>query len=86
MQPITLKAEKELLKYTKKTYNGEELKNIILIINENATDIILWGIEVEYIIKTLLDEGCIKQTEQKNVPLHSVEQTYELAENKDKEN
>lgn len=78
MQSIAPKTEKELFKHTKKTYNGEELKNIILTLNEKETNIILWGIEVEYIIKTLLDKGCMKQTEQKNVPLHSVEQTYEL--------
>jgi len=64
MEVIVKKAEKELMKNTKKTYTGEELKNIIL------TNQYLWGIEVEYIIRNMLDRGCIKQTEQKNVPLH----------------
>lgn len=85
MQPIALKAEKELFGHTKKTYNGEELKNIILTLNEKETNIILWGIEVEYIIKTLLDKGCMKQTEQKNAPLYSGEQTYELKMTESKE-
>jgi isopentenyldiphosphate isomerase len=74
LKDLAIKLHKTLLKFTKNTYNGEELVHFMVGHTENY----LWKMEACYVIKVMVDRGLIKQNEQVNESLCSDKQTYDI--------
>jgi hypothetical protein len=72
---LAIKTKNELNSREKKgNIDGDKLMRIIL----DQTDDVLRRAEAGYIIKVMINKGFVKHTEEKNLPLSSSEQVYEI--------
>jgi hypothetical protein len=72
---LAIKTKNELNSREKKgNIDGDKLMRIIL----DQTDDILRRAEAGYVIKVMINKGFIKHIEEKNLPLSSSEQIYEI--------